>query len=562
MRVALRDEGLRHLDAAGLRDAADVVAREVDQHEVLGALLRVAEQFLFHRRVQLRRGAARARAGDGADRDLLALGHVLVAHQDLGRGADDLERPHVVEVHVRRRVERAQRAVQAQRRLGVALAQALADLHLHHVARGDVLLGLQHRVEIGLLGELALHGVRRPAAHRRRGHRVAQLVGELVEAALRGEVGVGLRRVGVDDEVEPARQVVDHRELLGLQQQDVGRVEAAGLGRPGEPGLDVAHGVVAEVACEPAAEARQARAQGDLEAALVGLDEVERVALVRLDDAAVGHDLGRPPGGLHAGARGQADEGVAAEALAADDRFQQEALRLPAGELEVQRQRRLEVGEGLEDHRDAVEALAGQALEFEFGDHVGGLRDAGMARRILRRGAGASLGDVQDDGGRASRAVSGSGGGPVVPAPSRRAHPAGASWAVAGRKRLRRVRSSGTASPGPGSLVVRPHRAARGAGAGGARGFGHADQSNRSRRPHARRRPRSDVLRIRQDFEPEVEHGPALACQCFSLNCHGRVAPEVVVGTPRGITPEKPIASRGGSLAARRTCHRARPRHE
>ena len=57
-----------------------------------------------------------------------------------------------------------------------------------------------------------------------------------------------------------AGQVVDHRELVGQQQQHVGKiVEAArGGGRaPGETRLDVAHGVVAEIAGEPAAEARQ-----------------------------------------------------------------------------------------------------------------------------------------------------------------------------------------------------------------------------------------------------------------------------------------------------------------
>jgi hypothetical protein len=141
VRVALDREGLGDLHAARLGDAADVVARQVDQHQVLGALLRVGQQFGFQRLVLLGRGAARARAGQRADRDLVALGRVLVAHQDLGAGADDLEVAHVVEVHVGRRVQRAQRAVQRQRALGVALAQPLADLHLHHVAGGDVLLG-------------------------------------------------------------------------------------------------------------------------------------------------------------------------------------------------------------------------------------------------------------------------------------------------------------------------------------------------------------------------------------------------------------------------------------
>ena len=37
------------LDRADLRDPADVVARKVDQHQVLGALLGIGEQFLLER---------------------------------------------------------------------------------------------------------------------------------------------------------------------------------------------------------------------------------------------------------------------------------------------------------------------------------------------------------------------------------------------------------------------------------------------------------------------------------------------------------------------------------
>ena len=60
----------------------------------------------------------------------------------------------------------------------------------------------------------------------------------------------------------------------------------------GQLRLDVAHGVVAEVAGQAAAEARQAGPQRHLEALLVGGDEVQRIAVVRLDHLAVGHDLG------------------------------------------------------------------------------------------------------------------------------------------------------------------------------------------------------------------------------------------------------------------------------
>ena len=95
----------------------------------------------------------------------------------------------------------------------------------------------------------------------------------------------------------------------------------------------------------------------------------------RFDDFAVGDDFGEGIGAETAGAqqraRRQADEAVAPEAFAADDRFQQEAEFASAfgmGQLQVQRERGFEIGESLGDQRDAVEALQGKTFEFEFGD--------------------------------------------------------------------------------------------------------------------------------------------------------------------------------------------------
>ena len=85
VRVALDGHELRHPHGAGVAHAADVVAAEVDQHDVLGALLLVALQLLAEPEVLLRGGAARARAGDRVRLDLA----VLDAHQHLGRRADD-----------------------------------------------------------------------------------------------------------------------------------------------------------------------------------------------------------------------------------------------------------------------------------------------------------------------------------------------------------------------------------------------------------------------------------------------------------------------------------------
>ena len=56
--VALDDEALGDLDRADLGDPADVVAAEIEQHQVLGPLLRVGEQRLGQMLVLGRRRAA------------------------------------------------------------------------------------------------------------------------------------------------------------------------------------------------------------------------------------------------------------------------------------------------------------------------------------------------------------------------------------------------------------------------------------------------------------------------------------------------------------------------
>ncbi|MEI2762316.1 MAG: hypothetical protein V9E95_08760 [Methanothrix soehngenii] len=149
------------------------------------------------------------------------------------------------------------------------------------------------------------------------------------EPRRRLRVSVRHRRVGEHDQVDLAGEVVDDGELLGQQQQHVGHVgEPGGRGRRGvrELRLDVADGVVAEEPGEAAAETRQARARRDAVAAHEVADERQRVALVPLDDDAAILDFDRGAAGAQAQLRRQADERVAAEALAADDRLEQERV--------------------------------------------------------------------------------------------------------------------------------------------------------------------------------------------------------------------------------------------
>src|SRR6516165_9203649 len=67
--VALNEELVCHFDGAYLGNPADVVAAEIEQHEVLGALLGIGEEFGFKRQIFARRSAAWPRAGDRTNSD-------------------------------------------------------------------------------------------------------------------------------------------------------------------------------------------------------------------------------------------------------------------------------------------------------------------------------------------------------------------------------------------------------------------------------------------------------------------------------------------------------------
>jgi len=367
VRVALDDHPLGDAHRSGRRHPADVVAAEIHEHHVLGDLLRIGQEFGRERLVGLAVAPARARAGDRPQRHVAPF----LAHQDLGRGAHHLEVAELVVEHVRRRVDRAQRPVERDRRCRERTRHALRDHDLHDVAGRDVLLRARHRGLERRLAELA-RGF--GPGHRGlvgNGDRDPQLPAQFVEPRDAARVGVRRLRIHVDDERDAARQVVDDREFLGQHQEEVrdsGEAGRRGFAPAFEAALDVAHGVVAEHPREPAAEARQARQRRRAKALHEAAHELDRVALVPFDDLSAFDHFDRPAARLDARARGQSDERIASEPLAADDRFEQVAVAR-SRELQVQRQRSVEVGERRLDQRNAVQALRGERAELVFGEH-------------------------------------------------------------------------------------------------------------------------------------------------------------------------------------------------
>ena len=144
--VALDEILVRDLDGADARDAADVIAAEVEQHQMLGALLGIGEQPILVGLVLVRRRSARHGAGDRADGD----GARAHPHQDFRAGARNRIATEIEEVEERRRIDPPQRAVEREGRQRERRLEALREHDLEDVASQDVLLGAaDHLLEFG-----------------------------------------------------------------------------------------------------------------------------------------------------------------------------------------------------------------------------------------------------------------------------------------------------------------------------------------------------------------------------------------------------------------------------
>ena len=114
----------------GGRHPAQIVARQIDQHDVLGVLLGIGEQDPLELQIPVAIGAARARARDGAKLRVAAVG----LHQRLGRRAHHRDVAELAEEHVRRGIEQPQRPIDLEGRERVASLEARGEHQLIHIA--------------------------------------------------------------------------------------------------------------------------------------------------------------------------------------------------------------------------------------------------------------------------------------------------------------------------------------------------------------------------------------------------------------------------------------------
>ena len=349
--VALDEELVGDADGADLGHPADVVAPEIEQHQVLGALLGIGEQLLLQRLVLVRRRPARPRAGDRPDRDRRRRAR---APGSPGSSPATAKLAEIEVVEERRRIDPAQRAIERERRQREGRLEALRQHHLEDVAGRDVVLGAQHHR--GVLGRRRVRGRR---DRERAGVAVGRAQDQRVEAVddggqpfdreIEGDAGRHVR-------VRPHRR--DHRDAV-LDRVEHHHQASAGSARRREcrSGPDWAAGAPPSAAPCRSRDSRRCRPPcgGRLSGSAMRLSAISaRIASSGASGTAtkasrpvarVAIDLGAAVAQAPDQVGIEPDDRVASAHRAALDGFEQEAHRPAGGELEEGGDRRLEVGD-------------------------------------------------------------------------------------------------------------------------------------------------------------------------------------------------------------------------
>ena len=136
---------LRNMDAAGEANAGEIVAREVDDHEILGAVLSASGKRRAKRGV-LFGGTA---AADGSfDRAGFDVSRIVDVQEALGRGARDINVAKMQECRMRRRIELAKRFVICEWRDTRLNAELIGEADLVAFTGGDTSLAVGNETEI------------------------------------------------------------------------------------------------------------------------------------------------------------------------------------------------------------------------------------------------------------------------------------------------------------------------------------------------------------------------------------------------------------------------------
>ena len=359
MAVALDLHELRDVDRPRLADATEVVAREVDQHDVLRTLLGVGQQFLTEHAVLV---GVRSTSTRASDRPCLHA-PALDLHERLRRRADDVRLSRVDQVEVRRRVDDAQDPVEVERIDVGPDTEALAEHRLERVTGDDVLLDPPDRLEIRAVdhvrGDLGQTGralrrsdrcVPSPGQGEALQHGLVRLVGRPMGRTQRVIVETGGDHVRHDG--HHLLQMVERDDVAWEGEDGVRQAEVVGHGL--REALDLAHHVEAQVADGPAMQ----RHTGQRRRGQQAEQDVERVEqpdvtpdAVRESSRELALDRHLPSAAAQDEEGIEADERVAPPALPMLRGLQQERRPIAPDEV-VHAQRGVQIGQDTARDRD------------------------------------------------------------------------------------------------------------------------------------------------------------------------------------------------------------------
>src|SRR4029077_6159516 len=138
--VTLDEELFGNSDAANFGDPPYIVTAKIEQHQVLGALLGIGEEFGFERLILAWRGAAGAGASNRTDRHAATGG----LHHDLRTGSGDCKSAEIEKIKIRRWIDAAQSAIKRKRRQRERQRETLRQDDLKNISGGDILLSAHH----------------------------------------------------------------------------------------------------------------------------------------------------------------------------------------------------------------------------------------------------------------------------------------------------------------------------------------------------------------------------------------------------------------------------------
>ena len=215
MRISLDTELISDINGTCLGNAPDIVAPEVDKHQMLCELFGIFQQFFFMRLVGFFGSTAWACTCQRSNSDFT----VFETHENLWRRTNNMMITQVQIEHIGRRIKRTQRPVQIKCRCRKRNGLTLTEYHLHALAGCNVLTYLRDGGFVSFFckttDKILLSHFCRAAARFTRWHGCTYLIMQLAKSFQTLNTGFITARCGQHDDGQLATQIVKNDKLIG-----------------------------------------------------------------------------------------------------------------------------------------------------------------------------------------------------------------------------------------------------------------------------------------------------------------------------------------------------------